>query len=69
MEQRKRGRALAGSAPEIRLSMLARGEAARDRCRTQLDDPELPPPRRRLAAVHLQVLQRQLRLIRAVAGE
>lgn len=45
--------------------MLARGEAARDRCRTQIDDPGLSPPRRRLAALHLQVLQRQLELIRA----
>jgi hypothetical protein len=44
-------------------SMLARGEAARQRYLTQIDDATLTPRRRRLAARRLQALQRQLELI------
>ena len=56
----RRGQA---AAAEMLSSMLTRGEAARQRYLSQIDDATLTPHRRRLAARQLQVLQRQLELI------
>lgn len=69
MQRRKRGRGLTGSAPEMLIAVLARAEAARDRYRTEAGDPDLPASRRRLAALHLQVLQRHLALLHAASAE
>jgi hypothetical protein len=57
------------SGAEMLDSMLARGEVARQRYLTQLKDGNLTQRRRRLAACHLRVLQRQLEMIGHLSGQ